>query len=539
MGAIGPDERLIGPGAIDRDQDPARLEPSDTLSRAGIEERFWTNTGLSFATRVVTAALSLATIPVVVARLGLADFGIWEAMLALASLLGIAQTAVSGTLLWRISDAYGQRDAATIHRMAGLGIGAALALFLLVWPLMWWLREPLVRFLGAPTETRTLAAQILPVAAGLVLITGVSQTFEAVVSGCQRTGLVNVVAAAAQILNYSVVLVAVIMGGGLWSLVAGQAVGVVARLAGSWFAARVAFGALSLMPRLPARWSVARIRYPGLLMGGSIAGALREQTDKIILAALASTSWVAYYGIAARLANLVMEVVSFVYLPILTAAGALHAMGDWEGVRVLYRRLMATVSIVTGLVVVVVAGMADSLVVLWFGRQMPEVRLLLWILLTGSATAVMLTGPGTAICRGIGRVGIETTYLTLNLVLNVILTIVLVLTIGPIGTAVATGATWALSSILFLFLLHRHLDLPAGASRRAAGTAGLAAALALLVSTASLTVGLPHDRAGAFFALLIGAIASGLVYFSLASWFRLVSLAEAYTGLRSLMRRAQ
>ena len=103
-------------------------------SRTRIEERFWTNTGLSLATRIVTAALSLATIPVVIDRLGLIDFGIWEALLAFASLAVILQTAVSGTLVWRISDAYGQGDAATIHRMTGLGVAASLGLFLLLWP---------------------------------------------------------------------------------------------------------------------------------------------------------------------------------------------------------------------------------------------------------------------------------------------------------------------------------------------------------------------------------------------------------------------
>ena len=508
-------------------------------SRTRIEERFWTNTGLSLATRIVTAALSLATIPVVIDRLGLIDFGIWEALLAFASLAVILQTAVSGTLVWRISDAYGQGDAATIHRMTGLGVAASLGLFLLLWPPLWWLREPIVRFLGVPAETQALAAQILPVVAAFVLISGVSQTLEAVVSGCQRAGLVNVVSALAQILNYAVVIVAVLLGGGLWSLAAGHATGAVTRLVGAWVAARLAFGAVSLMPRAPSRINLARVRYPGLLMVGSVAAALREQTDKVILAALGATSWVAYYGIAARLANLVTEVISFVYLPMLTAAGALHAMGEWEAVRSLYRRLMAAVSIATGLIVVVVAGLVDGLLMFWFGRPMPEVRLLLWVLLTGSATAVMLTGPGTAICRGVGRVAIETSYLTFNLVLNVVLTVLLVLTIGPLGTAVATGATWALSSVLFLFLLHRNLDLPVTASQRAAATAVLAAGLALAVSTVSRAVGLPETRPSALVFLVAGGAASALVYFALASWFRLVSLTEAYFGLRSLWRREE
>ena len=509
---------------------------ADALSRARIEQLFRTNSGLIIAARVATAVLSLATIPVLVSRLGVTGYGTWEALLALASLTSLFQTAISGTLVWRISDAYGRGDLAAIRRLARLGAGVSLLLFVVLWPLAWWLRDPIVQFLGVSAETRPLAAQLFPMVTALLLLTGLSQTLESVVSGCQRSGLVNVVAAAAQILNYSVVIVVTLLDGGLWSLVAGQSAGFLGRFTGAWIAARVSFGAVSLVPLIPSRVSQAGLQYSALLTVGAIAGALREQTDKVILSALASPTWVAYYGIAARLSNLVMEIISFVYLPMLTAVGALNAMGDWEGVRRLYSRLMAVVSIVTGLGVVIVAGLADHLVVLWLGSPIPQVTLLLWLLITGSASAAMLTGPGTAICRGSGRVGIETTYLAFNLVLNVVLTISLVLIIGPIGTAVATGTTWAVSSVLFLFVLHQRLDLPTAASRRAVGAALLAAAVALLVHMASRALGLPEDRRDATVSLLIWAASSGLVYFGCVIGFRLVSVSDVYNGLRSLRR---
>ena len=61
-------------------------------------------------------------------------------------------------------------------------------------------------------------------------------------SGWQRTGLVNVVGAGAQIVNYSVVIAATLLGAGLWSLLAGQAAGFASRLTGAWLATRLSFG---------------------------------------------------------------------------------------------------------------------------------------------------------------------------------------------------------------------------------------------------------------------------------------------------------
>jgi O-antigen/teichoic acid export membrane protein len=519
-------------------QSALRTAVSEGLSRKRIEQRFRRNSGLIIAARIVTACLSLGTIPVVVSRLGVAAFGTWEALVALASLASMFQAAISGTLVWRISEAYGRGDAAEIRRVARIGAGAVWAVFLLVWPLAWVLREPAVRFLGISADTQQLAAQMFPVVAALILLSGLSETLEAVVSGCQRTGLVNVVGAAAHTLNYTAVIVMVLLGGGLWSLVAGQTIAFFVRFAGATLASRASYGAVSLVPVLPRRTDLSMARYSGLLMVGSVAAALRDQTDKVVLASLASPTWVGYYGMAVRLSALVMEIIRFFYLPIVTAVGAMNAMGDWDGVRGLYRRLMAVVSVVTGLIVVLVLGLADYLIVLWIGRPIPEVTPLLWWLMAGSASAAMLTGPGTAICRGCGRAAIETVYLAVNLVLNLALTVSLVLLIGPIGTAVATGATWAVSSILFLVVLHRRVDLPLGASRRAAATALLAAMVAGVLYWTSGMLGLPHTRPDAlWYCALLGTI-GGVGYFGVLVVFRVVSVNGAIAGLRALVRSA-
>jgi O-antigen/teichoic acid export membrane protein len=509
---------------------------SEDLSRARLKQRFLTNSGLIVAARIVTASLSLVTIPVLISRLGVVGYGTWEALLAFATLTTLFQAATGTALVWRISEAYGKGDAHSIRRAVRLGAAASWAVFVVLWPLAWFLRDPVVRLLGVAPDTRQLAAEMFPLVAGIVLLGGLSHTLEAVVNGCQRSGLVNVIQAGAQILNYTVVIVVTVLGGGLWSLAAGQAVGFVSRLAGAWLAARAAFGAVSLVPLVPGRddWSMAR--YSGLAGVGSVAAALRDQTDKVILAALASPAWVAYYGMAARLCSLALEIIGFFYLPIMTAAGALKAMGDWEAVRSLYARMMAVVSILTGLVVIVVAGLADRLIVLWIGHPIPEVTTLLWLLIAGAASAAMLTGPGTAICRGVGRVEIETAYLAFNLVLNVVLTVSLVLLIGPIGTAVATGLTWALASILFLFVLHRALDLPADASRRAGAAALLAAAAAAALYWTSGVWGLDQGRRDAFVSIALLGSAGGLVYLALVVALRLVPLRETYGSMRALLR---
>src|SRR4051794_31156419 len=114
--------------------EPPSYDAADQLSRARIEQQFRTNSGLIVVARVVTACLSLVVIPVLVSRLGVAGYGTWEALLALASLGAVFQFAISGTLVWRVSDAYGHGDVAEIRRVARLGAAAYLALFVVLWP---------------------------------------------------------------------------------------------------------------------------------------------------------------------------------------------------------------------------------------------------------------------------------------------------------------------------------------------------------------------------------------------------------------------
>lgn len=508
-----------------------------TLSRTQIERQFLANSGLIIAARIITAALAFVTVPVLVSRFGVAGYGTWEALFALSSLASIFQAGVAGTVVWRVSHAFSQGDTDEIRRVARLGAGATWVVLALLWPVAWFLRGPIIQFLRVPPELQQVATDMLPFVVALVLLGGLCETLEGVVSGCQRTGLVNVIGAGAQILNYSVVILLTLFGAGLWSLVVGQAVGFVSRLAGAGAVAWSLSGPVSIVPLLPRRDDLAMARYSGLLTVSSVAAVLRDQTDKVILASLASPSWVGYYGMAARLAALVMEILRPLYSPLLTAAGALNANGDWAGVARLYSRSMTMVSVLTGLVLVLVAGLADYLVILWIGYPIPEVTWLLWLLITGRAAAAVLTGPGTAICRGSGRAGIETTYLAVNLVLNVVLTVWLVLWIGPAGTAVATGASWALASLLFIVLLHRRLDLPTDASRRAGALALLAAGVAVAVYWTSTALGSPADRDQALWLVVLLGTAGGLVYAGLTFLFRLISVRDLSSGWRLLRGR--
>jgi peptidoglycan biosynthesis protein MviN/MurJ (putative lipid II flippase) len=116
---------------------------------------------------------------------------------------------------------------------------------------------------------------------------------------------------------------------------------------------------------------------------------------------------------------------------------------------------------------------------MWIGRPVPQVGPLLFILLAGNITAVVLTGAGTSLCKGAGRVEIETTYVVVCVVLNITLKFILTWILGPIGSVLASATSWALGSVVFIILLHRTLSLPQVTLRAVLTVPVMAAAVAI------------------------------------------------------------
>lgn len=460
------------------------------------------NTALIAACRLATAVSALLVVPVVLGKLGVAGYGTWEAIAAVSSLSLMFQGAISATAIWQASTAFGAGRPEDVHRAARLGITATLIVFVLIVPPVWAWRESIVQFLNIGDVFQSAAYTILPMLIAIMVLGGIPESLAAIVTAQQRAGLASITSAAGLLGNYGVVMFALYHDYGLWSLLFGYATNLIVQ-SGTlfWLVSRIS-GPLRMLPVLPTKIELHTIgSYYGLILIGFVSAALRDQTDKIILASMASPLWVGYYAIASRLAGLVIEVNRFFYVPTVAAVASLNAAGDWTSIQKLFTRMMTAGALATGAVVVVVAAHYDRMLVLWLGQFPRGVVVLLLLLLVGNAAAVMLTGAGTALCRAVGKVGIETTYVVVNLIANVVLTVALVWAVGPVGTVIASAVTWAGSSVVFLVVMHRRLDLPMEGTMNAVRAIGAVIVTVALMRVLSLAMPLPSTRTAALVSL--------------------------------------
>ena len=477
----------------------------DKFSADHLGRQLLRNSGLMLLARAAGVVTTVLCVPVVINRLGKEAYGVWETLAGVSWMIMIFQTVVSGTMLWRISLSYGAGDAAETRRLVRIGIGATLTLIALFVPMVWFLREGIVTALRVPSAWSVQAEWILPGLVAVLLLGGVNESLVAVITGYQRAGVASLIQSAGMAATNLAAILLLLAGGNLTAILAGYLAGFILMFAVLYPMASSLCGRISILPLRPQRRDFGVLGpFAALLLVSNLSIVLRDHTDKVVLASLDSPLTTAYFGMAQRLANLIFLVCSFFYTPFAAAAGTLFARNDWAGIGQLYAQFSLWVGVACGAACLVVCSMHQQLFVLWLGQSQPEAARFLVILMAGGIAAVILSGIGSSLAKGIGRPGLETAYAVFGLVLNLILKVVLIQILGPAGTAWASAVSWGVGAFLFLLLLHRVLPLPRVVVGRALAILALTAVLCVVCRWGMGQLPPPAGR-GMAFAVLAGA----------------------------------
>lgn len=426
-----------------------------------ISSRLLKNSVVMLTARAASILTLLICVPAIVKFLGPEGYGVWESLLAVSGIALVFQTVISGMVLWRISMSFGTEDPAETRRLVRLGVGATLSLVTVSVPLICGLRFQIIDFLQIPQEYANQTVWLLPCVVAVALIGGINESLAAVITGYQRAGLVSLIQSLGLAISSLISICVLFLKGGLVSLLLGQIASIGITLAILYPVACSLCGRISLLPLLPTKRDITVSGpFVGLLLLSNLSLLFRDQTDKLVLASLVSPVAVGYFVMAQRLTAIIMQNCTALLGPFIAAVGMLQARGDWQGVQKLYLTVGTWSSMACGATTIVMCGLHKHLFVLWLGQYYPEATYFLAILLFGGTSAVLFSGAGSALCRGLGRSGPEAIYTTLALVLNLTLKYILIPAIGPEGTVFASAISWCCGSLLFLAMTHYLMALP-------------------------------------------------------------------------------
>ena len=418
------------------------------------------NIAVSVVNVVVVVGTSLAAVPLLIDRLGLAGFGLWT--LAQTIVLYVTTAEVGfGPALARYASVH-----ATDPDRPRQVLGAAFALYtaagLLVVAGCQLLADPLVDAFSVPPALHSDAVATVGIVGWVALVALLAAALGHVLYGLERFAAftwTNMVGS----LTFLVAIVALMRGGGrlqdaAYSALAQWSVVALLRL---WPLRDVVF---SRGPRVPGRALLRDLFGFSLrLQGAVLAGLLNTQTDRVVIGAVAKPTTVGQVSIATQMADAGRVLAWAALNPMISRmAVTFGAEGEGALTELLQRqRRLWTVGLVGGIAVAV--GAARPTIQAWLGDGYDQAALFAVLLIAGYGIG-LIPYPAFAYLRAKGNPAIEGVFGVVTVALNLVGTIVLALTVGAVGVVTATLVAYLAATVWVMRRLRGRVPVSTSAS---------------------------------------------------------------------------
>jgi O-antigen/teichoic acid export membrane protein len=484
----------------------------NTLAQSGA-------TGLGYLFSFIVA-------PIMLARLGLTEFGLWAVTGAMIAYVGLADLGIRRSVSRFVAyhqardNRQGIEETVTVGLLTAAGIGvlsfaAALAI------------APLVHDAVGTLDLAGIRTLLL-CAATMLTAEICSSVFLGVPVGFLRMVPAGVAQAAASTINFVFSVGALLIHPTLVAYA-------LANAAAEVLSVGVAAGTMLLVwrrarLRIPSRASTREIIGFGLKnQVGRITDLVNFQTDKLVIAVLIDVRAAGAYEIAARVvaATRTFAVLTvWAMIPTVTARIGEQGRSVIKGFYRRYTRLSVGLAFP---LFVLVSVAAPYLLLAWLGKLSGHPQPIL-IVLSMAYLLNMTTGVADAITIADGRPGVNARYAGFSAILNLVLTVGLAPLFGLWGVLAGTFCALVAGSLLFLRHFHRLYAIPARDYFDAVlPSAALAFALGVPFAVwSAVTGGADVTRVRAALVLLVMAGLYGLVYWLAAS--RLGQLPERLTA---------
>jgi O-antigen/teichoic acid export membrane protein len=469
------------------------------------------NTVAQSAPVLSTFVFSFVLAPIMLSRLGLAQFGVWAVTGALAQYARLLDLGVTNSLSRFVAkyDAEGNRRA--IEETVGIGLIAAAGVGL-VTLIAAAAAAPLISDVLGVLDAADMRVVLLS-AAGVSAFYLLSAVLGAIPVGLRQMGPPNVALTIGNVVNFAFSLAALVLSTQLTTYA-------LANLAAAGLGLLLSLGALLWVWPRPyfRRPSVPRAR--GILSFGvksqlvTLANLVNVQTDKLIIAAMLGPRTAGAYEIGNRVVQGVLSLGLLTLSALIpTATADLVKRGKQVIVEYFTRFTVRSMAIALPMFGALCVSI-PYLLVAWLGEAPPN-SVEIVILLSVAFAVSMSTGVAMTLVVSDGHPGLVAQTATLVVVLNITATLVAAPIFGLWGVLIATVAAELVASTVFLVRFHRRYGLRAADfSRAVVGPLTVTLTAAVPFGLWYLLAGsVPSSRGPA----LVGALATGGVY-ALVCW---------------------
>lgn len=448
----------------------AGLPPASSGALQEVHRRFGRNVGATIFARVVNMARGVLVVPFLLRHLGLEAYGIWTTIFILVSYVGLTTLGLSNVYIKYIAEFHARReyDRANALLSTGLCITVPLCAALFAGFYCGW--NWYAPWLHLPPQHAGDGKEAVLIVLGVFLSSIALNAFGDLLTGVQQIAASQMFLSLSIVVEFALILWLVGSGRGIRGLAEAYLVRILINdgLTIWWSWRQLKW--MRISPRLVRREAIGYVlHFGGIVQIQTIFDIFLTSVERLIGLFLVGTSAAGLMDVAKKWPSAYSTVPMAFFGALLPATSHVDAASSeaerMNNLRTLYLNSARFSNLCTAAFVALTVFWSHAILLVWLGPVLPmrQTLITLFVVFSLALQFHMLTGPGTSLLRGMGRVYEEFTYTIPNvLLLGVTLPVAWWMerswTVRGIGVAVSAATILAACGLLAR--VHHILELP-------------------------------------------------------------------------------
>lgn len=397
--------------------------------------------------------------PVILHYLPLKEYGLWSLCFVVMSFLALGSIGIEATYIKYVARFHARGETERTNRLLSTGLFMTCGFASLVLAALW---------VGLPHIFTVLKIEpaLVPKATVVFMATGVIfmlditfNCFARALDGYQYLELTAKIRFWSSCMELVLIVVFLLLGFGIYGLTAAFLIRYLMAILVNVVYAYKHIPRLKISPAFIEMPSLKiLLTYGGKMQLLSLMGILLATIDRLIITSLLGLAATGLYEIGKKIPNKggrIPSEISGALMPALSHLQAKDDMGSARNIFLLGSRYMAMLS---APLFTFFALSAPYAIYVWLGQGYGG-AVSVMVIISAAAMVHLLTGPSSALARGIGRLDWELKCTALNILLSLIFTPLGAVFFGLAGAAAGVSAGNVLSSLYFLSKTHGFLKL--------------------------------------------------------------------------------
>jgi O-antigen/teichoic acid export membrane protein len=404
--------------------------------------------------------------PFVLSHIGLDAYSLWAAVFVFVAYAGATTIGVSAAYVKYVADYAARGEAHKSNTLLSTGFVTVGAASLVAFGLVVLGLGQVLSWLHMPAHLQHEARIVVLLVASSFLFDFAFSMFRDSLAGAQKIAEVQIIWVASYLIETALIVVLLSTGHGVIGLADAFVVRMMVSAVLSVVMAYRLLPWIRISIRWPSREALGQlVRFGGVVQFVAILGTVLNTVERAIALPLVGLSAVGLLDISDKLPGMAAIIPTALATSLFPAAAYLRGgfSDNAEGRQVitdLYFRGTRYMSLIAGAIAGLLATSAAPLMAVWLGKVYPGTVYLMAIFAIQQHFHVM-TGPGTAILKGIGRPREELFYSVPNIVAVIVLMPLTYLVLGRwsiVGLGSAVALATAVSATGFIFHVNRILQ---------------------------------------------------------------------------------